>query len=151
MKSSAKRILLIMGVAGTGKTTVGRRVAETLGWPYFEADDFHPAANTAKMAAGTPLDDADRWPWLSAIRAKMDEVRAGGGCGVFTCSALKAAYREVLLGNASADVLLVHLHGDRETILSRIAGRAGHFMKPAMLQSQLEILELPTERAGVVR
>ncbi len=140
--SSTPRILLIMGVAGSGKTTLGQRAAAALGWPYFEADDFHSAANKDKMASGIPLDDADRAPWLSAIRAKMDEVRAAGGSAVFTCSALKERYRDVLLGGATGAVL-VYLSGDFETIRQRLASRQGHFMKADMLRSQFEALEPP--------
>ena len=138
------RILLITGVAGSGKTTIGKRAAVELGWPYFEADDFHSEANRAKMAAGIPLDDTDRAPWLASIRAKMDEVRAGDGCAVFTCSALKASYRDVLLSGTS-DVVLVYLHGDYETILDRVSRRRGHFMKAEMVRSQFETLEPPED------
>jgi gluconokinase len=140
--ASTPRILLIMGVAGSGKSTLGHRAAAALGWPYFEGDDFHSAANKDKMARGIPLDDADRAPWLAAIRAQMDEVRRGGGQAVFSCSALKESYRAVLLGDA-ADVALVYLSGDFETLRARLAGRQGHFMKADMLQSQLTALEPP--------
>lgn len=139
---TSPRILLITGVAGSGKTTTGKRAAAALGWPYFEADDFHSAANKAKMAAGTPLDDADRAPWLAAIRAKMDEVRATGHCAVFTCSALKEKYREILVGNAD-DVLLVFLSADPETIAQRVGRRQNHFMKADMVRSQFDALEPP--------
>lgn len=144
MSSSATRILLITGVAGSGKSTLGQQAAARLGWPYFEADDFHPPANTAKMAAGVPLDDADRAPWLAAIRARMDEVRATGGHAVFTCSALKASYRTTLLGGTD-DVALIFLSGDFETILARVRGRQGHFMKEELVRSQFAALEPPAE------
>jgi gluconokinase len=139
--SSPLRILLIMGVAGSGKTTIGRRVAAVLGWPYFEADDFHPPENKIKMARGMPLDDSDRAPWLASIRAQMDACRAEGRSAVFTCSALKAKYRAVLDG---ADVVLVHLAGDIDTILARVSQREGHYMKAEMVRSQFEALEAPT-------
>jgi gluconokinase len=139
------RIILIMGVAGSGKTTLGQRAAAALGWPYFEADDFHSPANRAKMASGTPLTDHDRAPWLAAIRAKMDEVRAAGGSAVFTCSALKASYRDTLLGGEAHSVFLVFLNGDYETILARVSGRQGHFMKPELVKSQFETLEHPED------
>lgn len=142
VSSSTPRILLITGVAGSGKTTLGRRAAEALGWPYFEADDFHSAENKAKMAAGTPLNDADREPWLAAIRAKMDEVRAARGHAVFTCSALKEKYRQTLIGD-SQDTLLVFLNGDYETILARVSRRKNHFMGADMVRSQFEALEPP--------
>lgn len=145
---SSTRILLISGVAGSGKSTIGHRAADALGWPYFEADDFHSAANKAKMAAGTPLDDADRAPWLASIRAKMDEVRATGGHAVFTCSALKEKYRAVLLGGTD-DVVLVFLNADFETILARVSRRKGHFMKGDMVRSQFEALEPPREAVTV--
>lgn len=133
-----------MGVAGSGKTTIGRMVAAALGWPYFEADDFHPPANIAKMSGGQPLDDTDRAPWLASIRAKIDECRAAGQSAVFTCSALKERYRAILDAGAE-DLLLVHLTSDFETLLARIGQRQGHYMKPAMLRSQLDALEAPTD------
>ncbi len=148
MPTPRPRILLVTGVAGSGKSTTGRRAAEALGWPYFEADDFHPAANREKMAAGTPLDDADRAPWLAAIRAKMDEVRAAGGSAVFTCSALKQRYREVLTGGAG-DVVLVFLDADRATIRERVARRQGHFLKADLVDSQFEALEPPADAVTI--
>jgi gluconokinase len=133
-----------MGVAGSGKTTVGKRVAATLGWPYFEADDFHSTANKEKMAQGQPLDDYDRAPWLAAIRAKMDECRATGQSAVFTCSALKEKYRDALLGKTT-DAVLVFLSGDFDTVLARVSGRKGHYMKADMVRSQFEALEAPKD------
>lgn len=133
-----------MGVAGSGKTTVGRGLAAALGWDYHEADDFHSEANKAKMARGIPLDDADRAPWLAAIRAAMEAGLAAGRPAVFTCSALKARYRDVLLRGLEG-VALVHLAGDSALLLSRLQGRAGHYMKPEMLASQLAALEPPAD------
>jgi gluconokinase len=144
VSSRAPRLLLITGVAGSGKSTIGKRAAAALGWPYFEADDFHSAANKAKMAAGTPLTDEDRAPWLATLRAKMDESRQAGRPAVFTCSALKAKYRETLIGGTS-DVLLVYLSGDYETILARVSRRKGHFMKADLVRSQFEALEPPQD------
>lgn len=141
---SSPCILLLMGVAGSGKTTLGRCAAAALGWPYYEADDFHSAANKEKMAHGIPLDDADRAPWLAALRAKMDEVRAGGGSAVFTCSALREKYRQVLL-HAAPGCVPVFLSGDYETIRDRLSRRQGHFMKADMLRSQFETLEPPQD------
>ncbi len=138
------RLILITGVAGTGKTTVGRQLAAELGWPYHEADDFHSAANKEKMGRGVPLDDTDRAPWLAAIRAAMDECRAAGRSAVFSCSALKEGYRRVLLDGAP-DTALVFLSGDRELLLARLAERSAHYMKPTMLESQLAILEPPAD------
>lgn len=137
-------LILIMGVAGSGKTTVGRQVATALGWPYFEADDFHSNANKVKMGSGLALNDADREPWLASIRAKMDECRAAGQSAVFTCSALKEKYRATL-GLGSPGLLLVHLTGDFDTILSRIDKREGHYMKADMLHSQFYVLEPPKD------
>lgn len=148
MPAPETRILLITGVAGSGKSTTGRRAAEALSWPYFEADDFHSTANKAKMEAGIPLDDADRAPWLAAIRAKMDEVRAASGRAVFTCSALKQSYRDVLTGGTD-DVVLVFLTADRDTILARVARRRGHFMKADLVDSQFEALEPPADAVTI--
>jgi len=133
-----------MGVSGSGKSTIGRMLASALGWPYFEADDFHPPANKEKMSHGIPLNDEDRLPWLSAIRAKMDECRACGQHAVFSCSALKAKYR-ALLGLGTPDILLVHLTGDIKTILARVGQRQGHFLKPELVQSQFDALEVPPD------
>ena len=141
--SVTPRILLIMGVAGSGKSTLGQRAATALGWPYFEADDFHAEANKAKMANGIPLDDADRSPWLAAIRAKMNATIDAGRSAVFTCSALKEKYRQVLAGDAQHPVTIVFLKGDYETILARVGQRQGHFMKAEMVKSQFEALEHP--------
>lgn len=144
MTQPSTRILLIMGVAGSGKSTIGHRVAAQLGWPYFEADDFHSPSNKAKMAQGTALTDEDRAPWLAAIRTEMDGVRATGGRAVFTCSALKNSYREVLLGGTD-DVALIYLSGDFETIFARVSRRKGHFMKADLVRSQFEALEPPSD------
>lgn len=135
--------LLLMGVTGSGKTTVGEMLAECLGWRYLEGDDLHPQANIAKMRAGTPLDDTDRWPWLDAIAARMETWRAQEAQGVIACSALKSAYRARLIG-AHTDVALVHLHGPQDLIAARLAARTGHFMPPGLLASQFATLEPPT-------
>jgi gluconokinase len=135
-------IIIVMGVAGSGKTTIGAMLAARLGWTYAEADDFHPPANVQKMAAGHPLTDADRWPWLEAIGRWIDERRAAGEPGVVSCSGLKRKYRDVLRRDRP-EVRLVFLNGSRELIASRLVARHGHFMKPGMLDSQLADLELP--------
>lgn len=137
-------LVLLMGVAGSGKTTVGRQLAAELHWPYYEADDFHSAANKEKMGRGVPLDDTDRAPWLAAIRRAMDECAAQGRNAVFSCSALKEKYREVLAAGLPG-LRLVHLAGDRNLLAQRIAGRTGHYMKPGMLDSQLATLESPRD------
>ncbi len=136
----APKQLIVMGVAGAGKTTVAERLALRLGCEVADADDFHPAANIAKMTAGIPLTDDDRWPWLDAIAAWIRARDQAGRTAVVTCSALKRAYRRRLLA-ASPRSVFVHLTGTPELLAQRIAGRRGHFMSPAMLASQLAILE----------
>jgi len=135
-------VIIVMGVTGSGKTTVGQRLAETLGWRFHDADDFHPAANKAKMHAGTPLTDDDRWPWLRALRAVIEAALADQADAVVTCSALKREYRDVLAGGLS-DVYYVHLTGDPDILATRLAGRKDHFMNPALLDSQIAMLEAP--------
>jgi gluconokinase len=133
-------ILVLMGVSGCGKSTIGGVLAGRLGWPLAEGDDLHPAANVAKMAAGHPLDDDDRWPWLARIREWMDGREAAGESGIVTCSALKRRYRDVL---RDGEVVFVYLHGTREQLLARLTARQGHFMPPSLLDSQLADLEPP--------
>ena len=135
-------VIVVMCVASSGKTTLGDRLAERLGWPFRDADSFHPPANVAKMAGGTPLNDDDRKPWLAAIAAWIDDLRAKGEHGIVTCSALKRAYRQVIVG-ARPDVALVYLKGSRELIGRRMAARQHHFMPPALLDSQFAALEEP--------
>ena len=141
------RLLVLMGVSGSGKTTVGALLAGRLGWPYAEADSFHSPANVAKMAAGHPLTDEDRWPWLRAIGAWIDGQLARGEHGVVTCSALRRAYRDLL---RRPGVQLVYLRGSHELIAERMAARHGHFFKPAMLDSQFATLEEPAPDEGVI-
>ena len=140
-------ILLIMGVSGSGKTTVGALLAGRLQWPYAEADDFHPPANLQKMRAGEPLTDEDRLPWLQAIGAWIDEQIAAGRPAVVSCSALKRSYRDVLRGPGSgrdpSQVKLVYLEGDRELIARRMAARHSHFFPASLLDSQFQDLEPP--------
>lgn len=144
---STPHVVVVMGVAGTGKTTVGPLLATALGVPYAEGDDFHPPANIAKMSAGTPLDDDDRWPWLDAI-GRWAHGRAGLG-GVVSSSALKRAYRDRLRA-AAPDAVFLHLTGDRALIERRMAGRRGHFMPTALLDSQFATLQpLGDDEAGV--
>lgn len=134
--------VLIMGVSGCGKTTIGRVLADRLGWQFQEGDALHPAANVAKMAGGTPLSDEDRAPWLQAIVAVMRAWQKSGISGVVTCSALKQAYRDVLLSDLSG-ARLVYLEGDQRIIAERLVARKGHFMPPALLASQFAVLEPP--------
>ena len=135
--------LLVMGVSGSGKSTAGESLAVELGWPFRDADSFHPAANVAKMSAGIPLTDDDRWPWLDAIAAWIDARRATATPGIVSCSALKRSYRRILL-DGRPDVRLVYLQGDKPLIAGRMARRTGHFMPPALLDSQFATLEEPT-------
>jgi len=132
--------IVVMGVAGSGKTTVATHLSARLGCELADADDFHPQANIAKMAAGIPLQDEDRWPWLEAIAAWIRARAQARHTAVVTCSALKRAYRDVLRA-ASAEVVFVHLSGTPELIAERMRSRHGHFMPPALLASQLATLE----------
>ncbi|MEV4335284.1 gluconokinase [Streptomyces sp. NPDC049597] len=144
---STPHVVVVMGVAGTGKTTIGPLLAAALGVPYAEGDDFHPPANIAKMSAGTPLDDDDRRPWLDAIGAWAHE-RAGHG-GVVSSSALKRVYRDRLRA-AAPEVVFLHLTGDRALIERRMRERKGHFMPTALLDSQFATLQpLGDDEAGV--
>lgn len=140
-------ILLLMGVSGCGKSTVGAALARSLRWPFFDADDFHPPANVAKMAAGEPLTDADRWPWLDRLADEMRAILARGGHAVLACSALKEAYRARI--GAAGDVRFVHLAGDQATIASRLAGRKHRYMPPSLLASQFATLERPADAVEI--
>lgn len=134
------RVLLIMGVAGSGKTTVGRALAHSLGWRFTDADDFHPPANIAKMSAGNALTDSDRAPWLTALRTHIDATDDL----VLACSALKASYRARLIPNPDR-VKLIYLRGTREQIAARLATRTGHYASLALLDSQFATLEEPSD------
>jgi gluconokinase len=141
-------LLTVMGVSGSGKTTVGAALAQRLRVPYADADDFHPPENVAKMSAGIPLDDSDRAPWLETIGAWLADHAASGG--VTSCSALRRRYRDVLRTGAP-DQLFVHLDGTREVIARRVAGRPGHFMPVTLLDSQFATLEpLDDDENGLV-
>jgi len=136
------RVLIVMGVSGSGKSTVGALLAARLQWEFADADWFHSAANLDKMHAGIALTDADRWPWLEALAAWIDELRRAGRHGVLACSALKRRYRDVLRGGGDS-VRFVYLKGDERLIARRIAARHEHFMPPALLRSQFDALEEP--------
>lgn len=138
----AARIAVIMGVSGSGKTTIGRAVARRLGWLFQEGDALHPPENIAKMKAGHPLDDEDRAPWLAAVAARIDQWRDDGKCGVVACSALKRCYRDIIIGGR-ADVRLIYLEGSRALIGERLAQRHDHFMPASLLDSQFAALEPP--------
>ncbi len=135
-------VVVMMGVSGGGKTTIAQGVATQLGWDVVEGDRFHPPANIAKMSSGIPLDDADRLPWLRAIAVAIDQDLEAGKSAVVACSALKRAYRDILIGSRK-NVPLVYLQGSRELIGERMAARKDHFMPPALLDSQFATLEEP--------
>ncbi len=139
----AATIILLMGVSGSGKSTIGEQLAKDLGWIFRDADEFHPPDNVAKMSAGNPLTDTDRAPWLAAIRSFITAALGRGESAVVTCSALKEVYRSAAIPDAQR-VKLVHLTGEYDLILERMNQREGHFMKPEMLKSQLATLEKPT-------
>ena len=140
-------IVIVAGVSGSGKTTIGALLASKLGWEFEDGDDLHPAANVAKMHAGVPLTDGDRQPWLDAVTAWMGQRAAAGESAVIACSALKHSYRDQL-GDGRPDLRIAFLQVDRATLHRRLAGRHGHFFRPALLDSQLAIAETPSSAAG---
>jgi gluconokinase len=140
-------IIVLMGVSGCGKTSVGLLLAERLGCGFDDADSFHPPANVAKMRAGTALTDEDRWPWLHALRAAIETWNATGRDHVLACSALKQAYRDVL--SPRGDVTFVYLKGTADVIRSRLNARSGHYFDPSLLASQLAALEEPADAVVV--
>jgi gluconokinase len=144
-------VLVVMGVSGSGKSTIAALLANRLHWIYEDGDWLHPKSNIEKMHHGEPLTDEDRWPWLHAIADWIDGIRASGQHGIVACSALKRVYRDILVGGRR-DVRLVYLKGDRDLIAQRVAARADHFMPPQLLDSQFETLEEPQadERPFVV-
>lgn len=142
MRPTQVSAIVVMGVAGCGKSTVAALLAEKLGWELLEGDDLHPARNVERMRAGIPLDDDDRAPWLAAVAERMRDRRAAGRPLVVTCSALARRYRDVLRADG---VLFAHLDGSRELLERRIAERSAHFMKAGMLDSQLRTLEPPEQ------
>jgi gluconokinase len=133
-----------MGVSGCGKTTIGRLLSKTKGWPFLDGDDYHPRENVEKMANGIPLTDADREPWLLKLRDSILEHQNRSEPVIVACSALKASYRG-LLSEGLEDIQWIHLTGDRRTLESRLNGRQDHFMPPSLLQSQLDVLEDPVD------
>ena len=136
--------LVVMGVAGSGKSTIAAALSKQLGWACAEADEFHPQSNIDKMSQGTPLQDEDRWPWLQQIQDWMTGKARAGESTVLTCSALKRSYRQ-LLSEAEGRVLFIHLHGGADLLSQRMQGREGHFMPPTLLPSQLATLEPLTD------
>jgi len=137
-------IVLVMGVSGAGKTTIGERLAQRLGWRFIDADDYHPPANVAKMAAGVPLEDADRWPWLDALNRRLREERDA----IIACSALKESYRRRLLAGIEG-AQVVYLHGDKALIAERVAARKHRYMPASLLESQFATLEPPAAAIAV--
>lgn len=142
--SSGPRVLIVMGVSGSGKTTVGRMLAERVGWSFVDADDHHPHANVAKMARGEPLTDEDRVPWLQRLRSLIDAALVEDTPMVLACSALKQRYRDVL-GVGDPRLVLVYLRGDEARIAERMRARTDHFFRPDLLHSQFEALEEPRD------
>ena len=143
-------IVVLMGVSGSGKTTIGELLAKRLGWRFIEGDEYHPRENVEKMAAGVPLEDADRWPWLEKLAGLIGEHEAAGQSSVLACSALKRAYRD-LLRKGAPRVRFLHLHGAREVLQARVDRRKGHFFPPGLLASQYATLEpLAPEEDGIV-
>ena len=152
MKDELNRLpcaLIVMGVSGSGKSTIAASLAARLGWTFEDGDRFHPASNVAKMAAGHPLTDEDRWPWLQAIADEIDRVCAAGGHVVIACSALKRAYRNLLVHGRN-DVRIVFLEGTKALIADRLARRKHHFMPPGLLDSQFKTLEPPESDEHVI-
>ncbi len=151
MPATGPQHVVVMGVSGCGKTTLGEMLAGALGWPFDEGDRYHPPANVAKMAAHIPLEDADRWPWLEALARLIAGHERAGESSVLACSSLKRAYRDVLRSGGSR-VRFVHLHGPREVLAARLAARKGHFFPPDLLASQFATLETlaPDEDGFVV-
>lgn len=143
-ETSAKtvRLIVVMGVSGAGKTTIGEKLAEALDLPFLDADNFHPRANVEKMRSGTPLVDDDRWPWLQIVADAMRNTADTRGRVICACSALRRKYRDYLIDKAGEPILFLLLHGDKQVIAQRQANRPGHFMPPALLDSQFATLEL---------
>ena len=141
-------IVIVMGVSGVGKTTIGTRLAASLGWRFIDADELHPPENVAKMAGGTPLTDEDRWPWLDRLNALLREAEASGESAVLACSALREAYRRRLTQGLAAP-RIVYLHADKALIAARIAQRQHRYMPTSLLASQFATLEPPADALSV--
>ncbi|MEO6012432.1 MAG: gluconokinase [Devosia sp.] len=144
------RILIVMGVSSSGKSAIGHAIARRLHAPFLDADEFHTAANKEKMREGTPLTDADRWPWLSSVAKALHEAAGAKGVAVGACSALKRSYRDHLIAEAGEPILFVFLDGSEELIASRIAQRHHEYMPASLLASQFATLEVPTADENVL-
>ncbi len=142
------KIILLMGVSSCGKTTVGNRLSQILGWPFFDGDSFHPPANVEKMRSGLPLTDEDRLPWLNSMRVKIEEQMSSGGGAIFACSALKDSYRQILMKSDST-ITLIHLSGSKEKLRERATARVHQYMPASLLDSQFEALEIPKNAFAV--
>src|SRR5687767_10998711 len=142
------RFLIVMGVSGSGKTTVGEALASKLRWDFYDADDFHPPENITKMEQGIPLNDSDRAPWLASLHDLIESCLTRNRPGILACSALKERYRQALLEGNDA-VQLIYLKGSYKLLWSRMSARTDHYMKPEMLQSQFDVLEEPTNALTV--
>ncbi|MDE1159655.1 MAG: gluconokinase [Neorhizobium sp.] len=150
MEKRQPKAVVVMGVSGAGKSSVGQRLAERMACPYVEGDSLHPQANIDKMANGNPLTDEDRWPWLDRIGAQLSHARDRGQGVVITCSALKRSYRDRLRAAVGGDLYFVYLDGSPDLLAARMRNREGHFMPGSLLQSQLSTLENPKGEQGVV-
>ena len=150
MGSETPCALVVMGVSGSGKSTIADHLAGRLGWAYEDADRFHPVSNVAKMSAGHPLTDEDRWPWLQAIADEIDRLAASGERAVIACSALKRAYREFLTEKAGEPILFVFLEGTKDVIRKRIEARSHEYMPASLLDSQFATLEVPAPDENVL-
>jgi len=144
MEENQVRVIIIMGVSGSGKTTVGKALAKKLGWTFFDGDDYHLTSSIEKMANGIPLQDEDRWPWLNALRELVSECLESQQNAILACSALKQSYRDLLL-NGNPGAMLVYLQGSYEMIHDRLRIRPDHYMKATLLKSQYEALEEPVD------
>lgn len=143
MKSNLCRLIIVMGVSGSGKSTIGKKIAEHFGFPFIEGDDAHPPQNVEKMRAGIPLTDADRWPWLEALARQLKAKAQEDGAAIASCSALKHSYRKYLIEKAGEPILFVYLDGSKELIAGRIAARHHEYMPGSLLDSQFATLEPP--------
>ncbi|TDW36783.1 gluconate kinase (SKI family) [Rhizobium azibense] len=149
-RTNKAHAIIVMGVSGSGKSSIGEKLAEALSLRYIEGDQLHPASNVEKMSKGIPLTDADRMPWLDLIGEAMKAALAKGNGVIVSCSALKRIYRERLRAAAGGNLFFVYLEGSKELLSERMGHRSGHFMPTSLLESQLETLEVPTGEPGVV-